>query len=58
MFLSKFVFIWSIDQVFGDNIDINGFFGILYLVLAVTILHKSADLVFRNLGDSARLGAE
>lgn len=52
MFSSKFVFIWSIDWVFGDNINIVGFFGILYLVLAVTIIHKLADEVFKRLGDT------
>lgn len=33
-------------------------FGILYLVLAVTVLHKAADLIFRNLGDNERVAAE
>lgn len=52
MFVSKFVFIWAIDFVFGDNMNINGFFGILILVLAVTAIHKMADLVFTKLGDA------
>lgn len=52
MFLSKFVFIWAIDITFGNNITINGFFGILWLVLCVTVMHKLADSTFIRLGDS------
>ena len=51
MFSSKFVFIWVIDQIFGDNININGFFGILFVVLCVTIIHKLADYTFKKLGE-------
>lgn len=52
MFVSKFVFIWIIDIIFGNNININGFFGILLVVLTVTIIHKIADKIFITLGDS------
>lgn len=52
MFLSKFVFIWTIDLAFGDNIAIQGFFGILWLVLCVTVAHKLADRTFIKLGDN------
>lgn len=51
MFLSKFVFIWTVDMIFGNNINIYGFFGILYIVLCVTITHKLADKVFAGLGE-------
>lgn len=51
LFLSKFVFIWVIDVIFGNNINIYGFFGILLIVLCVTIIHKLADKVFLWLGD-------
>lgn len=50
MFLSKFVFVWALDVVFGESINIEGFFGILAIVLLVTIVHKSAYIVFRYLG--------
>lgn len=50
MFLSKFVFIWVIDMIFGNNINIHGFFGILLIVLSVTIIHKLAESVFIRLG--------
>jgi len=52
MFISKFVFIWVIDFIFGNYININGFFGILILVLTVTVIHKVADKVFIELGDN------
>ncbi len=52
MFLSKFVFIWVIDMLFGSTINIYGFFGILLVVLCVTIVHKLADKAFVLLGDS------
>ena len=51
MFLSKFVFIWVIDSIFGNNININGFFGILLLVVCVTVTHKLADRTFIKLGE-------
>lgn len=52
MFLSKFMFIWVIDLVFGDYVNIHGFFGILLVVLTVTVIHKLALIFFMKLGDS------
>lgn len=52
MFLSKFVFVWALDFLFGEYISIKGFFGILAVVLAVTIIHKLAYYVFKRLGDN------
>lgn len=54
MFLSKFVFVWIIDMIFGNNINIYGFFGILVIVLCVTIIHKLASKVFIELGDNEK----
>ncbi len=51
LFLSKFVFIWVVDFLFGSNIDIHGFFGILIIVACVTIAHRLADRIFVRLGD-------
>ena len=50
MFVSKFVFIWAIDVVFGDDVNINGFFGIFIVALVVTVMHRLADWVFVRLG--------
>lgn len=50
MFLSKFIFVGTIDLLFGDNITIYGFFGILAVVVTVTVVHTFADMVFDRLG--------
>lgn len=50
LFSSKFVFIWAIDVVLGDDVNINGFFGIFAVALVVTVAHRSADIVFARLG--------
>jgi hypothetical protein len=50
MFLSKFIFIWTLDFLFGDYINIKGFFGILLVVLCVTLIHKLAYIIFIRLG--------
>ena len=52
LFISKFVFIWAIDAVFSEDISIHGFFGIMLVVAAVTIVHKLADMIFIKLGDA------
>lgn len=49
LFTSKFVFIWAIDGIFGNAMNINGFFGILFVALFVTVIHKLADLTFIKL---------
>lgn len=51
MFLTKFVFIWVIDLIFGSNMNIYGFFGILLIVVCVTLVHKLADKLFIHLGN-------
>lgn len=50
MFLSKFIFIWTLDFIFGNYITIKGFFGILLVVLCVTIINKLAYKIFVKLG--------
>ena len=50
MFTSKFVFIGALDLIFGSYISINGFFGILLVVVAVTAAHKLSDYIFVKLG--------
>lgn len=53
MFLSKFVFVGALNYIFGDNVNVYGFFGILTIVICVTIVHKLADLTFIRLGDES-----
>jgi hypothetical protein len=50
MFLSKFVFIGALNIVIGDYIAVNGFFGILAVVVSVTVIHRLAQYVFGKLG--------
>lgn len=50
MFVSKSIFVWAIDLVFGENINIYGFFGILLVVASVTFVRKAADKLFVKLG--------
>lgn len=51
MFVSKFVFIAVLDLLFGEYVYVHGFFGILFVVMSVTILHKLANLTFQKLAD-------
>ncbi len=52
MFLSKFVFVWALDLLFGTYISINGFFGILIVVVLVTVVQRLAYFIFKRLGPS------
>lgn len=49
MFVSKFVFVWALDMVFGDYIHVDGFFGILAVVISVTVIHRLAYYIFDRL---------
>ncbi len=55
MFVSKFIFIWVIDVLFGDYIAIEGFFGILIVVVLVTLVHRLADRVFMALATRSQV---
>jgi hypothetical protein len=52
LFLSKFVYLWAIDLLFGSYVDISNFIGLIAIILSVTILGKLADFAFNSLGDS------
>jgi hypothetical protein len=54
MFSSKFVFIWAIDLVFGNEVNINGFFGIFLVALLATVAHRPAVWLFVRLGPTSR----
>lgn len=58
MFSSKFVFVWVVDLIFGDVINIYGFFGILAVVASVTVISKLKEYVFVKLGDSSKTDSE
>jgi uncharacterized membrane protein YvlD (DUF360 family) len=50
MFLSKFVFLWVIDFVFGSYVNINNFVGLIAIIVVVTLLNKLTDWTFEKLG--------
>jgi hypothetical protein len=51
MFLSKFVFLWVLDGLFGSSMQISGFLGLIAIIVTVTALSALADTVFKRLGD-------
>lgn len=51
MFVSKFVFVGALSLIFGEYIGISGFFGILLVVVSVTIVHRLALAFFKRLGE-------
>lgn len=50
MFISKFVFLWVLDIIFGDYLEISGFFGLLIIIVAATVLQKTVDYFYQKLG--------
>lgn len=51
LFLSKFVFLATIDFIFGNNVNISGFFGLMFIVVVMTSLKESIDYFFKKLAD-------
>ena len=51
IFLSKFVFLWVIDFVFRGTVEISGFFGLLIIVVILTIAQKILEMIYNKLGD-------
>ena len=49
MFLSKFVFLWAIGFVFDESVQIDGFFNIFYVVLAMTLAQKALYFIDNKL---------
>lgn len=52
MFIAKFVYVWVLDVIFNEYIDIRGFFGILLVVLAASTIHRATYMIFWRLGGS------
>ncbi len=40
MFFSKFVFLWVIDIIFGEQVEISGFIGLLAIIIVLTVAQK------------------
>ncbi|MBW4062248.1 hypothetical protein HJC99_06805 [Candidatus Saccharibacteria bacterium] len=51
LFLSKFVFLAVIDYVFGDNVNISGFIGLVVIIVTMTVAKEGIDYVFNRLAD-------
>lgn len=51
LFLSKFVFLATIDFIFGSYVEISGFIGLIAIILTMTIAKETIDYVFGKLGD-------
>jgi hypothetical protein len=51
LFLSKFVFLAVIDFIFRDDVYISGFFGLMAMVVCLTIVQKVSEKVYANLAD-------
>lgn len=50
LFVSKFVFLWVLDLIFGNYLDISGFFGLLIIILIATTLQKIVDYLYKKFG--------
>jgi len=51
LFLSKFVFLAVIDFVFRDDVYISGFFGLMAIVVCLTIVQKVSEKIDDKLED-------
>ena len=51
IFLSKFVFLWVIEYIFRGTVEISGFFGLLIIVVILTIAQKLLELTYNKLED-------
>lgn len=49
MFSSKFVFLAVIELIFNQDVVINGFVGLLIVIISMTVVQKLADLVYKKL---------
>jgi hypothetical protein len=50
MFSSKFVFLWVIDIVFGDAVEINSFVGLMLIIAVMVLVSRLIDAIDRKLG--------
>lgn len=49
LFLSKFVFLWVIDLLFGSYVDISGFVGLVLIIVTMTVTKEGLDYIFKKL---------
>lgn len=51
MFLSKFVFLWVIDIIFGSAVEITGFVALLAIIITMTAVKLTIDKIYQKLGE-------
>ncbi len=51
LFLSKFVFLAVLDAIFGQNVEISGFVGLLAIIICLTSVQYVVETVYKKLGD-------
>jgi len=49
LFISKFVFLAVINFIFGGNVEISGFIGLIIIILTMTVVKKLIDELYRRL---------
>ena len=50
LFFSKFVFLAVIDFIFGKNVEISGFVGLMLMIIAMTLIKQAILLSYERLG--------
>jgi hypothetical protein len=51
LFFSKFVFLAVIDVLFGTDVEISGFVGLLLIIISLTVAQKLAEVAYNKLAD-------
>lgn len=51
LFLSKFVFLAVLDVIFGQNVEISGFVGLLAIIICLTLAQNAVEYIYKKLGD-------
>lgn len=51
LFLSKFVFLAVLDAIFGQDVEISGFVGLLAIIICLTSVQYVVETVYKKLGD-------
>jgi hypothetical protein len=49
MFASKFVFLGVIGLLFGDDVHLSGFIGLMVVIITMTVAQKLADFIYLKL---------
>lgn len=49
LFLSKFVFLAVIDLIFGSRVEISGFFGLMLIIIVMTVTKRLIDVAYARL---------